>query len=236
MAQRSPRSRFFLCFAVAALCIALAGFSTTFFAPLAHGTFSGPTVVYVHGALLFGWLLLWIAQAAFVQARSMAAHRRAGWLGAGLACAIVVSGLLVGAFATRRDLAATGAEWPYGAFVNIAIEMAVFGLLVGAAVVARRRPESHKRYLVLATITALGPAWFRFRHFLPFVPSPLVTFSFVADSVLVVAMVRDWWARRLVHPVYVWAGGAMVGVHCVELAAGESRAWVLLGRWLLGPS
>lgn len=54
------------------------------------------------------------------------------------------------------------------------------------------------------------------------------------SSVLLVAMARDWIAYRRVHPVYIFAGGAMVAIHAVELAAIDSQAWLRLGRWLLG--
>jgi hypothetical protein len=42
---------------------------------------------------------------------------------------------------------------------------------------AQRDGASHKRLLLLATISALGPAWLRFRHIFPAVPQPFVTFS-----------------------------------------------------------
>lgn len=227
------RSLFFLYMAIAFLLIAFAGFSTTLFIPLARGTFAAPLVVHIHGVLVFGWLVLLISQSALVRSRNPLVHRRVGWMGFFLAIAIVVSGIAVGMFAARRDLAATGQTWPFGGFVNIVIEMLVFGLLVGLAIAFRRRPEIHKRLLILATISALGPAWFRFRHFMPFVPNPLVTFSLVADSVLLVVIARDWLTLKRVHPVYIWAGGAMVAVHMIELAAAESTLWLRAGRWLL---
>lgn len=123
----AARSRYFLHMGIAFLAIALIGFSTTFFIPLARGTFE--------------------------------------------------SGVLVGLHATRRDLA--GGEDPFvlGQFVNILIEMALFLALVTAAVVYRRDGEAHKRLLLLATLSALAPAWLRFRHFLPWVPSPFVTLA-----------------------------------------------------------
>lgn len=229
----TARSPFYVLLTLTFLAIALAGFSTTFFFPLARGTFTAPPVVYVHGVLVFGWLLLFIAQAVMVRSRRMPLHRRAGWVGAALAAGIVVSGVAVGAFATHRDLAQSGETWPYGQFVNIVIEMIVFGAFVGAAIAFRRRPEVHKRLLILATISALGPAWFRFRHFMPFVPNPVVTFSLVADAMLLVVIARDWRATRSVHPAYLWGGAAMFGVHAIELTVAESAAWTALGRVLL---
>lgn len=216
------------------LAIALIGFSTTFFIPLARGAFQAPAVIHVHGLLLFGWLLFLILQASLIQARHVREHRLVGQLGVVLCIAIIVSGVFVGLHATRRDLAAGGDEFVEGQFVNILIEMLLFGLLVGAAIVLRRDGESHKRLLMLATISALAPAWLRFRHLFPAVPNPFWVFSLLADSLLLVAIARDWIASRRVHPVYLWAGGAMVMVHVVELLAIRSAPWLRLSRWLLG--
>ena len=108
------------------------------------------------------------------------------------------------------------------------------GLRVVAATASRRKPESHQLFLVLATISALGPAWFRFRHFMRFMPEPLVSFLLMAISVLLVAMAREWLVCQRVHPVYCWAGGAMFVVHVIELSAADSQLWLPIGRWLLG--
>ena len=228
------RSGFFLYMAYGFLAIAVIGFSTTFFVPIAKGIFRAPPVIYVHGALLFGWLLFFIAQASLIQKRRVLTHRQLGIVGAVLCIAIVISGVLVGLHATRRDLAAGGDDFVLGQFVNILIEMFLFGALVAAAIAFRRHGESHKRLLLLATISALAPAWLRLRHLFPGVPNPFVTFSLLADSLLLVAIARDWISLKRVHPVYLWAGGAMVLVHVVELLAITSAPWLRLSRLLLG--
>jgi hypothetical protein len=229
------RSRFFLYMAFTFLAIALIGFSTTYFLPLSRGAFSAPPIIHVHGVLLFGWLLLFIAQSSLIHNLSFVTHRRLGVLGATLCVGIVISGVLVGLHATRRDLAAGGGdEFVLGQFVNVLIEMLLFGALVAAAIVLRRDGESHKRLLLLATISALGPAWLRFRHIFPAVPQPFVTFSLLADSLLMVAIARDYVANRRIHPVYLWGGGTMLAIHVIELSAATSEPWVRLSRWLLG--
>ncbi len=229
-----PRSSFFLYMTFLFLAIALTGFSTTFFIPLARGTFHAPPVIHVHGVFVFGWLLFLIWQALLIRQRKGGVHRRLGWLGAGIAVGVVVTAVLVGLHATRRDLAAGGDAFILGQFVNILIEMAIFGGMVGAAIIHRRKPEVHKRLLMLATISALAPAWLRFRHFMPFVPNPFVTFSLLADSLLLVAIARDWIVLKRVHPVYLWAGGAMVALHVIETMAIRSGPWLWMARWLLG--
>ena len=64
-------------------------------------------------------------------------------------------------------------------------------------------------------------------------PNPFVTFSLIADSLLLAAIVRDRIVLRRVHPVYWWAGGAMVAVHCIELLAITRDPWLRFSRWLL---
>jgi len=233
-AAGQTRNTFFLGMAITFLAVALTGFSTTFFIPLARGSFSAPPVVHIHGALLFAWLLLFILQASLVRERRFLTHRRLGWFGAVLCAGIVVSGVGVGLFATHRDLAAGGDAFVLGQFVNILIEMLLFGALIAAAIVLRRDGETHKRLMLLATISALAPAWLRLRHLLPMVPNPFVTFSLIADSLLLIAVARDWIVLRRIHPAYLWAGGAMVAVHLIELSAITSEPWLRLSRWLLG--
>jgi len=228
------RSLFFPFASIGFLAVALVGFSTTFFLPVFRGTFHAPIIIYVHGALLFTWLLLFIAQAQLIRTRRIPLHRQCGWLGAALAVAIVGSGIAVGFHATTRDLAAGGGDEARGQFINIILEMLLFGALVAAAVALRRDRESHKRLLLLATISILGPAWFRFRHFLPGLPNPLITLSLVADSLLLIAIAYDLLVYRRVHPVYLWVGGAMIAIHMAELFASESALWQLVSKALLG--
>jgi hypothetical protein len=231
--RAASRDRFFYFMTWSFLAIALVGFSTTFFVPLARGTFSAPAIIHLHGALLFGWLLLLIVQSSLIHGRSLAIHRRVGWSGALLSIGIVISGVLVGFHATRRDLAAGGDDFVLGQLANIMIEMLLFGALVAAAIWHRRDGETHKRLLLLATISALAPAWLRFRHLLPAVPNPFVVFSLLADSLLLLAIARDWVVIHRIHPVYVWAGSTMVAIHIVELIAITSEPWLRLSRWML---
>ena len=228
------RNSFFPWMSIGFLAVALVGFSTTFFLPLFRGTFQAPAIIYVHGALLFAWLLLFIVQAQLIRTRRVPSHRQLGWVGAVLAVAIVVSGVAVGFHATTRDLASGGGDEARGQLVNIVIEMLLFGAFVAAAVALRRDRESHKRLLLLAGISILGPAWFRFRHFLPGRANPLVVLSLIADSVLLVAIAYDLLVYRRVHPVYLWVGGIMVAVHMAELFASESALWLRVSRALLG--
>src|SRR5262245_61651804 len=181
----APRSGFFVYMSLGFLAVALIGFSTTFFIPLARGTFVAPPVIYVHGTLLFAWLIFFIAQASLIRVRSVLMHRRLGWFGALLGVAIVISGVAVALYVTRRGLAAGRGDIVLREFLGLLVTLLTFGSLVAAAVVLRRNSASHKRLLLLATIYILAPAWVRFRHLFPAVENPFIVFTFVADSVIV---------------------------------------------------
>jgi len=228
------RSRFFPAMAVLAVAVVLVGFSTTYFVPLLRGRFVALPWVHLHAAAFMGWIALFGAQVALVRTRRVAVHRRLGWLGAALAAAMVPSAVQIGYAATLRDRA-SGGDFALGQFVNVLIEMVVFCSLVGVAIVWRRDRERHKRLLLLATISLLGPAWLRFRHLLPMVENPFVVFSLIADSLLLVAIGYDWRTRGRVHPIYLTAGAAMVGVHLAELVLSTSAPWLAVARWLLPP-
>ena len=134
----ATRSGFFLYMSLGFLAIALIGFSTTFVLPLAQGTFVAPPVTYVHGALLFAWLIFFIAQASLIRVRNVSVHRRLGWFGAWLGIAVVISGVAVSLQAVRRELAAGGGDVVVRVFLNNLIGFLIFGSLVAAAVVLRR--------------------------------------------------------------------------------------------------
>ena len=230
----ATRSGFFLYMSLGFLAVALIGFSTTFFLPLARGTFVAPPVTYVHGALLFAWLIFLVAQASLIRVRNVSVHRRFGWLGASLGIAIVISGVAVSLYVTRRDLAAGRGDVVLGEFVGLLFTFLIFGSLIAAAIVLRRNSESHKRLLLLATIWVLAPAWLRFRHLFPAVENPMVVFSIIADSLILVAIARDLMAYKRVHPVYIWVGGLFVAYDVINPLAFQSAAWLRVARWLLG--
>jgi len=138
--------------------------------------------------------------------------------------------------ASRRIAAGGAVAQANSELLVIILEMIVFSSLVGAAILFRRRPETHKRLMLLALIGALGPAWFRFRHYFPAIENPVLFYSLLlADSVILLAIAMDLRAGRGLHPVYLYAGGAMVAVHCVEVFAFPTAAFQFVADRVAAP-
>lgn len=230
---RKPRTRFYLGMGVLAVAVALAGFSKTFFLPLAQGRFVPLPAAYVHGALMFSWVLLFALQAALIEVRAHALHRRLGWLGLALAPAIAWSTVAMGLQAMQRDIAAGLGTVATSSIVGNCTAMLGFLAIFAGGLYFRRRPDVHKRLMLLATIAVLWPAWFRFRHFFPSVPFPEWIFAVLAsDSLVLVLAWHDWRTSGRVHRVTAWVGGALIADHVLETLAFDSAGWRVVAGWL----
>lgn len=239
MTKRTPaaaRSRLFLGLALVGTAAALAGFARTFFHPLFAGTFRAHPVVYGHAVLLFGWVAFFLTQSLLVERRNMAWHRRLGRAGGALAAGVVVSTVAVATLAARRTAAAGELVAAQGELFVVQMEMTVFAALVAAAIHFRRRPEFHRRLMLLALIASLGPAWFRFRHYFPEVGNPLFIYSILlADSLILIAMLSDMLRRGRPHRIYVLIGGGMVALHLVEVFGFASSPFRAAAATIAGP-
>ena len=158
--------------AVFMLVLSAAGFGPSF-VEQAKRTAPPTMLVIAHGVLATMWLLLFLTQAILIATRRTAAHRRVGNAGPVIAAVMIVLGYLTVIEFTRRgyDLSGdlqraplppgfppptreefvAGMLAPLAAFVN-------FGILAAAGLWFRRRPEVHKRLMLLALVSlALTP-------------------------------------------------------------------------------
>ena len=171
-------------------------------------------------------------QTQLVRSRRTPLHRRLGQAALPLAIAVWASGIATAVWAARRDLPETGTA----ATSNLggtAIGLSLYVLLVVAAVVLRRRPDWHKRLIVLATIQVLWPAFFRLRHLLPIVPKPEIFLALVlAYSPVLVAALRDRWRYGAVHPVWLFVAPALILEQSLEFFYFDRGILRHFGQWL----
>jgi hypothetical protein len=106
------KKRFYILMGITATAVAVAGFSTTYVLPLAGSQFRGPAVAHVHGLLFFGWVALAVLQPILVRGGRSKLHRRIGYAALPLAVGMAASGVGVGAYAVKRDLAADMGNTP----------------------------------------------------------------------------------------------------------------------------
>jgi hypothetical protein len=175
--------------------------------------------VHLHGIVFTGWVILFIVQTRFIAANNYVLHRKAGIVGAVLAALVVIVGVvtaIVGAADARpRAMGFNGREFLI--FPLVAITM--FAGFVTAAIALRRRPDLHKRLMVLSMIAVLGPAVARILRMVHSEQWFLTGEIAVAALFVGWALINDWAKYRIVHPIYLW-GGALV------IATWPLRAWI----------
>jgi hypothetical protein len=213
--------------AIAMLITAIIGFGPTyFFKPFRPAPPLSP-LLHVHGMVFTSWLVLLIVQSGLVRAKRVAVHMRLGILGALLAATVVVLGIMVGIDAARRGASADGLTplafmiFPFG-------QALLFGGFVGAGLWNRRKPEIHRRLILLGSIAMLTPAISRM------VDKRSVLAMFLTLAFVVVAMIQDWVSRRKVHPIYM--AGFVILFASGPLRAGlaNTAAWQSFARMLVG--
>lgn len=231
---RDRATLFYFAFGLFGLLVVALGFGVTYAVPMARRTFSAPGIVHLHGAFALGWVLLVVVQAMLVRRVRTPLHRRVGRIALPLAPAVWASGIATGVWAAARDLPELGTA-ATSSLAGTVSGLSIYLLLVVAAVLTRRKPDWHKRLVMLATIQLLWPAFFRLRHWLPAVPDPDIWFALVlAYAPILVAVVRDRWRYGRIHPVWLFLGPAVIVEQSVEFALFDQEPLRRFGQFLYG--
>jgi hypothetical protein len=227
--RRSGRS-FDLAVAVAIALIVAIGFGPTANAKLFRPPIAQPLILYVHAATFTAWVLLFIAQAALVRARRVPWHRRLGLFGIVLGGLLPFVGIATALTMTRLHRAERGTTGE--AFLIISFfDMLAFAVIFGLAVYWRRRPEYHRRLMLMATCGLTVAAFARFPQWL--VPTHC-WYAFV-DVLILTGAARDWMLMRRVHPVYLYGLPALALGQATTMWIYMSRAptWIAIAQALL---
>ena len=223
--------------AIAMALAVFAGFARTYYLSSYFGTSTtlsgGPfsPVVRIHAALFTTWVVLFLVQTSLVATHRVAVHRRLGVAVAVVAGLMVVAGTALALATARRGGAPPGITPEQ--FLAIPLgDMAVFSVLVTAALWLRRNKEAHKRLMLMAYLAILVAAVAR----LPGVLSlgPLGFFGLTFIPALVVAMLYDLFTRGRVHPAYLWGGALLILSVPLRLMISTTPAWHRLAETLVG--
>lgn len=229
---RDRATLFYPGYALFALAIVLAGFSTTYILPMARRSFDAPLIVHVHGASALGWVLMLIAQAFLVGRGRTPAHRLLGRAAIPLALSVWASGIGTAVWAAGRDLHSQGTA-ATSSLAGTATGLSFFLALAIAAVALRKRPDWHKRLILLATIQLLWPAFFRLRHLLPMVPNPEIWLALVlAYAPIAFAALRDRLVCGRVHAVWRYVAPVLVVEQSLEFMLFDRGPLRSFGQWL----
>jgi hypothetical protein len=162
----------------------------------------------LHGAVFTAWIALFVVQTSLVAGGRPDIHRALGVGGAVLAAIVFVVGVAVSIETLRRNGGPPGGD-PRKFFAIPLGDIIVFGALIGAAVLQRMRPETHKRLMLLATISLLTAAVGRFLRQVGMGGAPNLFYG--TDAFVLALVAFDLTTRGRLHPATLWGGAMVVG-------------------------
>ena len=161
-ASASFRPSFFFWMTLAMSFFVFGGFGMTYLFPLTNGSFPpAPPIVHLHGMLFFSWMILLVVQAGLVGAGNVRLHRSLGTFGIAHAAVVICTGILLQLIASRPSLDRGIAPGTDGIFLGLCAFIG-FSLMFTLAIRNTRRPEIHKRMILLAMLPVLPPGVNRF--------------------------------------------------------------------------
>jgi hypothetical protein len=214
------------------LCVCVyVGFSATYYRA---GLLRAPlpaAILHVHGAVFTLWMLTFVLQAAFISARRVRWHRSLGTVAFCLPPLMVILGVVAAVDALRRGVRIG----PLDPAVSLAIPLitiTAFAIVIAAAWRARRRPDAHKRLVLIATMQLVAAAFGRFpwaRIGLP----PAAGAVTGLGCLLLILLVFEWITLRRIHRSTMWAAPLVLVCTALAVPIGMTTAWHTFASWLV---
>jgi hypothetical protein len=231
VSKRRAERIFFTGMAVAILITVFAGFSRTFYLRPYFQTSPLLPLLVAHGIAFSAWIILFVTQTALVATKRTRIHMKLGIAGIVLAVSMVILGSIVAVVRAKLIALPPGFTEPL-VFLTIPLgDMLVFGILVGAGFYFRRKPDTHKRLMLLSTITILPAAVARLPFDFILQYGPLAFFG-IPDLLILPMIVFDIVTRGKPHRVTLLGGFFLIVSHFLRVPIGTTGAWLAFARWI----
>ncbi len=230
--------RFYFGLAASFVAVAVIGFAPGYWIPLVRGTLDVPPIIHLHALFFYGWTLLFLRQTWLTSSGQLSRHRELGVAGGAVATGMLFVGLLAAVASFQRSAAAGFGDAARQFSIVSVSGIVLFAALVLIAMINVKKPEVHKRLMVVATASILQAAVARllllFLVTRPAGPtgalSPPPVFvtimpGVVANLFIVAGMIHDRRTTGRVHRVYWIAGAAVLAVQVLRVPVSTSTAW-----------
>jgi hypothetical protein len=217
----------FMSVGLLAMTVMVVGFGRSFFYAPFMPTRDLRPILQWHAAVFTAWVLLFVAQTTLIWTHRPQVHRRLGVFGAVLAASMVVVGSATVIDSARRQTLNAGAINLFGSLALLAL----FAVLVVAALRHRKEPALHKRLMAVATLALASAGLGRIL--------PQFHLSVYGETLVSALYYFGWMGADLVVRRRVWRGavvGALVGVLIAPVGiplVALSEWWRDFAGWLL---
>jgi len=230
LTRRRRERWFYVGMAVAVVITVFAGFAPTYYLRPRFTSTPLMPLLHVHGLVFTSWIVLFLIQTTLIAAHRTDIHRRLGIAGGVIATLMVLIGATTAIIRASQGATPPGGPPPLVFLVVPLGDMLVFPILVGAGFYYRRRPDIHKRLMMLATVSILAAAIAR----LPFsiMQAGPPAFFGLTDLFIVACVLYDLITLKRIHRATALAGLLIVVSQPLRLVVGGTHAWLTFATWL----
>ncbi len=228
--NRTVERIFFSGMAILLCVVVIIGFTPTYFGVgMLRAPLPSP-ILHVHGAVFSLWMILYLVQTALISAKRVNWHRSLGIIAFCLPPIMIVLGFIAAIDALHRRVSIG----PLDPAVSLSIPLlgiSWFTVVIFASWRTRRRPDAHKRLILLSTIALTDAALGRF-------PWQLVGLSPAAGAVtglgilILLVVLYDLVALHRIHRTTMWAAPITFAVGAFAVPIGMTPAWHALAAFL----
>jgi hypothetical protein len=224
----------FVIWGLICLVVSLVGFWPSYVIPLTAGTYQSPSRAmswHVFSTVL--WLVLLISQPLLIHRGRVDLHRRFGLFGVFVAIGVVITGIIVqvdvmGPHAAKQDFP-NAVVIP---FIRLTLLLG-FGACITLAIALRKRPDWHKRLILLGTFPLFQSAFDRMGANVFGIPEFRGLIAIGGHFILMILFVIwDRWRLEYFHPVTKWGTVLLFMFYFFTPIFAGSEWWRGVAQWL----
>jgi len=184
---------------------------------------------------MFSWIILFLVQSVLIWRGNRRLHVRIGVAGAVLAGSMVVLGSVTATLSARHNPESYQMlGGPRFFLATMLGEMLCFGILVGIAVIYRRRAEIHRPMMLLASLMIISGSLGRCPYIEAFAIKPPLYVLGPAVALGALFLVLQWGMTRAFNRWYAFGYAAFVTASCLFIAVGHSSWWDKIAGAIVG--
>lgn len=221
---------FFTAMSLVLLATVLIGFARSYFLAGMVRAHLPNLLIHIHAGIFTTWILLLVVQATLIAGRRADLHRKLGLFGFAVACLMVIVGVMAATDSMTR-ISMVG-RFDMRTFYAVPMfDIIVFAVLSFFAYRWRHDPPTHKRLILIASITIVDAATGRYpltkiTH-LPYLNDVFTQFY----TALVAAF--DLWYLKRIHRATLTAGLFSIVMLLIAIPVGSTRPWMAFANWML---
>lgn len=227
--KRTREHRFFWAMSLVLAFVVLVGFAKTYFlAPYFQAKPLAAPIVHVHAALFTAWIVLLVAQTSLASSGYVRIHRRLGLVALALAPTVFILGVLVAIEMLNRLYGTPhfDADRIYAVALS---EIIGFAAPTFLALRLRRRPDVHKRLILIGTTSMMTAGFGRWPiKFLLHQPIPAMSCTF---GLLAMVIAYDWKSSSRIHPATALGVAWVVLLQAASVPFSHTFAWHAFALW-----